>query len=117
LELESAVLQEYFETSKRDQPCARYCNYAYCLSRTCTVVSIEQQESSPMITTHGFAVQSATSVPAPFDIEMTSFGNIEEAWERVIKGDVKYHFVLDLKTLKSPHFSEIETDSQLENQA
>ena len=35
------------------------------------------------------------------DIEMTSFGKIEEAWERVIKSDVKYRFVLDLKTLKS----------------
>jgi uncharacterized zinc-type alcohol dehydrogenase-like protein len=35
------------------------------------------------------------------DIEMTSFGKIEEAWGRVIKSDVKYRFVLDLKTLKS----------------
>lgn len=34
------------------------------------------------------------------DIEMTSFDKIEEAWERVVKGDVKYRFVLDLKTLK-----------------
>ena len=34
------------------------------------------------------------------DIEMTSFDKIEEAWDRVIKGDVKYRFVLDLKTLK-----------------
>jgi uncharacterized zinc-type alcohol dehydrogenase-like protein len=33
------------------------------------------------------------------DIEMTSFGKIEEAWKRVIKSDVKYRFVLDLKTL------------------
>jgi uncharacterized zinc-type alcohol dehydrogenase-like protein len=33
------------------------------------------------------------------DIEMTSFDKINEAWERVIKGDVKYRFVLDLKTL------------------
>lgn len=33
------------------------------------------------------------------DIEMTSFDKIEEAWERVIKADVKYRFVLDLKTL------------------
>jgi uncharacterized zinc-type alcohol dehydrogenase-like protein len=32
---------------------------------------------------------------------MTSFDKIEEAWERVLKGDVKYRFVLDLKTLKS----------------
>jgi uncharacterized zinc-type alcohol dehydrogenase-like protein len=32
---------------------------------------------------------------------MTSFDKIEEAWERVIKSDVKYRFVLDLKTLKS----------------
>jgi uncharacterized zinc-type alcohol dehydrogenase-like protein len=35
------------------------------------------------------------------DIEMTSFDKIEEAWERVIKADVKYRFVLDLKTLKN----------------
>ena len=33
------------------------------------------------------------------DIEMTSFDKLEESWERVIKGDVKYRFVLDLKTL------------------
>ena len=35
------------------------------------------------------------------DIEMTSFDKLEESWERVIKGDVKYRFVLDLKTLNS----------------
>jgi uncharacterized zinc-type alcohol dehydrogenase-like protein len=34
------------------------------------------------------------------DIEMTSFDKIDEAWERVVKGDVKYRFVLDLKTLR-----------------
>ena len=34
------------------------------------------------------------------DIEMTSFDKVGDAWERVIKGDVKYRFVLDLKTLK-----------------
>ncbi|HVZ82544.1 MAG TPA: NAD(P)-dependent alcohol dehydrogenase, partial [Terracidiphilus sp.] len=33
------------------------------------------------------------------DIEMTSFDKLEEAWDRVVKGDVKYRFVLDLKTL------------------
>lgn len=33
------------------------------------------------------------------DIEMTSFDKLDEAWERVIKADVKYRFVLDLKTL------------------
>jgi uncharacterized zinc-type alcohol dehydrogenase-like protein len=33
------------------------------------------------------------------DIEMTSFGKVNEAWERVLKSDVKYRFVLDLKTL------------------
>jgi hypothetical protein len=71
------------------------------LSRTGTVVSIKQQESSPMITTHGFAVQPANSVPAPSDIETTSLGMIEEAWKRVIKGDVKNRFLPDLKTLKS----------------
>jgi uncharacterized zinc-type alcohol dehydrogenase-like protein len=35
------------------------------------------------------------------DIEMTSFKEIDKAWERVVKGDVKYRFVLDLKTLKA----------------
>jgi len=54
-----------------------------------------------MITTHGFAVQPANSVPAPSDIETTSLGMIEEAWKRVIKGDVKNRFLPDLKTLKS----------------
>jgi uncharacterized zinc-type alcohol dehydrogenase-like protein len=34
------------------------------------------------------------------DIEMTSFDKLDEAWTRVVKGDVKYRFVLDLKTLK-----------------
>lgn len=34
------------------------------------------------------------------DIEMTSFAKIDEAWDRVVKGDVKYRFVLDLKTLR-----------------
>jgi uncharacterized zinc-type alcohol dehydrogenase-like protein len=34
------------------------------------------------------------------DIEMTTFPEIEQAWTRVIKGDVKYRFVLDLKSLK-----------------
>lgn len=33
------------------------------------------------------------------DIEMTSFDKVNEAWERVLKSDVKYRFVLDLKTL------------------
>ncbi len=33
------------------------------------------------------------------DIEMTSFDKLEEAWARVISSDVKYRFVLDLKTL------------------
>ena len=33
------------------------------------------------------------------DIEMTSFDKLEEAWNRVVKADVKYRFVLDTKTL------------------
>jgi uncharacterized zinc-type alcohol dehydrogenase-like protein len=33
------------------------------------------------------------------DIEMTTFPKVNEAWERVLKSDVKYRFVLDLKTL------------------
>ncbi|MBN9617555.1 MAG: hydroxyacid dehydrogenase [Acidobacteriales bacterium 59-55] len=35
------------------------------------------------------------------DIEMTSFDKLPEAYERVIKGDIKYRFVLDLATLPS----------------
>ena len=35
------------------------------------------------------------------EIEMTSFDKLNEAWERVVKADVKYRFVLDLKTLGS----------------
>jgi uncharacterized zinc-type alcohol dehydrogenase-like protein len=35
------------------------------------------------------------------EIEMTSFDKLDEAWERVVKSDVKYRFVLDLKTLKN----------------
>ncbi|WP_338026705.1 hypothetical protein [Acidisarcina polymorpha] len=33
------------------------------------------------------------------DIEMTSFEKLDEAWDRVVNGDVKYRFVLDTKTL------------------
>jgi uncharacterized zinc-type alcohol dehydrogenase-like protein len=33
------------------------------------------------------------------DIEMTTFDKLEDAWNRVVKGDVKYRFVLDLKSL------------------
>ncbi len=33
------------------------------------------------------------------DIEMTGFDRLEEAWDRVVKADVKYRFVLDTKTL------------------
>ncbi len=35
------------------------------------------------------------------DIELTSFDQIEQAWNRVTKADVKYRFVLDLKTLNA----------------
>ena len=35
------------------------------------------------------------------DIELTSFDRIEESWDRVVKSDVKYRFVLDLKTLNT----------------
>ena len=35
------------------------------------------------------------------DIEMTSFDKLDEAWDRVVKGDVKYRFVLDLKTVRN----------------
>ncbi len=33
------------------------------------------------------------------DIEMTSVNDLESAYERMLKGDVKYRFVIDLKTL------------------
>jgi alcohol dehydrogenase (NADP+) len=33
------------------------------------------------------------------DIEMTSFNKLDQAWDRVVKADVKYRFVLDIKTL------------------
>jgi uncharacterized zinc-type alcohol dehydrogenase-like protein len=33
------------------------------------------------------------------DIEITSFDKLDEAWERVINGDVKYRFVIDTATL------------------
>ena len=35
------------------------------------------------------------------DIELTSFDKVNESYERVLKGDVKYRFVLDLKTLNN----------------
>ena len=35
------------------------------------------------------------------DIEMTTFDKIDEAWNRVVKADVKYRFVLDLKSLRA----------------
>jgi len=34
------------------------------------------------------------------DIELVGYDKLEEAYERVVKGDVKYRFVLDNKTLK-----------------
>jgi uncharacterized zinc-type alcohol dehydrogenase-like protein len=33
------------------------------------------------------------------DIELVAFDKVNEAYDRVVKGDVKYRFVLDLKTL------------------
>lgn len=36
------------------------------------------------------------------EIEMTSMQNINEAWKRVEKSDVKYRFVIDMATLKQP---------------
>jgi uncharacterized zinc-type alcohol dehydrogenase-like protein len=35
------------------------------------------------------------------DIEITSIDKLEAAYDRVIKGDVKYRFVIDMSTLKS----------------
>ncbi len=34
-------------------------------------------------------------------IKMTCFKEIDKAWERVVKGDLKYRFVLVLKTRKA----------------
>lgn len=34
------------------------------------------------------------------EVEMISIQEINEAWERVVKGDVKYRFVIDMKSLK-----------------
>jgi uncharacterized zinc-type alcohol dehydrogenase-like protein len=33
------------------------------------------------------------------DIEMTSVDKLGEAYDRVVKGDVKYRFVIDMATL------------------
>ena len=35
------------------------------------------------------------------DIELVGYDKVNEAYERVLKGDVKYRFVLDAKTLKA----------------
>jgi len=35
------------------------------------------------------------------DVEMLDIRNINEAYERMKKGDVKYRFVIDMKTLKA----------------
>ena len=40
---------------------------------------------------HGFAA----------DIEIIPIQKINEAWERMLKQDVKYRFVIDMATLKS----------------
>ncbi|GLB52271.1 alcohol dehydrogenase [Neptunitalea chrysea] len=34
------------------------------------------------------------------DVEMITIQNINEAWDRVVKADVKYRFVIDMKSLK-----------------
>ena len=33
------------------------------------------------------------------DIEMVDMNDINEAWDRVVKADVKYRFVIDMATL------------------
>ena len=35
----------------------------------------------------------------PADIELINIGEINEAYERLLKGDVKYRFVIDMATL------------------
>ena len=37
------------------------------------------------------------------DVEMIDMQNINEAYEKVIKGDVKYRFVIDMKSLKNSY--------------
>jgi uncharacterized zinc-type alcohol dehydrogenase-like protein len=32
---------------------------------------------------------------------MTSMKDIDQAWDRVVSGDVKYRFVIDMATLKA----------------
>jgi len=34
------------------------------------------------------------------DIEMIAMKDVNEAYERMLKGDVKYRFVIDMATLK-----------------
>ena len=34
------------------------------------------------------------------DVEVIDIANINEAYERMLKGDVKYRFVIDMATLK-----------------
>ncbi len=36
----------------------------------------------------------------PSDIELINIGQINEAYERLLKGDVKYRFVIDMATLQ-----------------
>ena len=33
------------------------------------------------------------------DIEMTTVDKLDEAYERVVRGDVKYRFVIDMKSM------------------
>jgi alcohol dehydrogenase (NADP+) len=51
----------------------------------------ETQEMLDFCAKHGFAA----------DIEITPIQKINEAWERMLKQDVKYRFVIDMATLKS----------------
>ena len=38
------------------------------------------------------------------DVEMIDIQDINEAYERMLKGDVKYRFVIDMESLKKePH--------------
>ena len=36
------------------------------------------------------------------DIEMIAMADINDAYERMLKSDVKYRFVIDMATLKAP---------------
>jgi uncharacterized zinc-type alcohol dehydrogenase-like protein len=51
---------------------------------------LERQEAPDFAAEHGVSC----------DVEMLDISKINEAYERVKRGDVRYRFVIDMKTLK-----------------